>query len=72
MATIHEKLARLETIKQRIESFMIQRGDMKSDVAMALGRELGYAANEVAAELGYELIAPIKNNRDFMRPDPAS
>jgi hypothetical protein len=72
MATIEEKLARLDTIRQRVESFVTQRGDMGSDAAITLGRELGDAANDLAVELGYKLITPIKNKRDFMRPDPAS
>jgi hypothetical protein len=72
MATIQEKLAHLDTIKQRVESFVQQGGDLKSASAVPLGVEFVNAFSDVAIELGYQPFKPTKNNRDFMRPDPAS
>jgi hypothetical protein len=72
MATIEEKLARLDTMRQSIVSFVLQGGDLKSRDAAPLGVEFIDAFNDVAIELGYQPVKPIKNNRDFMRPDPAS
>jgi hypothetical protein len=72
MATVQEKLTHLETVKQRVESFVAQGGDLKSRDATPLGLEFVYACNDVAVEMGYELVKTVKNNRDFMRPDPAS
>jgi len=72
MATIEEKLARLEASKQSVASFVLQGGDLKSADAVPLGVEFVNASSDVAKELGYDLLRPTRNNRDFMRPDPAS
>jgi hypothetical protein len=59
-AATQQKLARLERARKRIEEFVEQGGDIKSDEAAPLGMELVLAANEVGKTLGYEILKPIE------------
>jgi hypothetical protein len=59
MATIEEKLTRLDTIRQRVESFVLQGGDLTSAGAAPLGEEFVNAFSDMAKELGYDLLKEI-------------
>ena len=59
MATLNEKLARLEAVKERVEAAVAQGLDLKSPEAVPLGMEFIYAANDVAEELGHGFIKPL-------------
>ncbi len=71
MATLQKKTERLRLAKERAEAFIAAGGDMKSPEAVPLGMELALAANEVAKDLGYNILSE-KRAADFIRPDPAS
>jgi hypothetical protein len=73
MATIQEKLARLEDIKTRIEVMVASGVDLNSPQAVPLGVEFIKAFDELAQEFGHKILVPLdKKKADFIRPDPAT
>lgn len=72
MATIHEKILRLEKATADLQSLLDSGVDPKSKEAAPLGLELIHAADEVGKELGYQILKPIDKKSDFIHPDPAS
>jgi hypothetical protein len=72
MATLKEKSAHLEEVKQRVDEFIARDGDLKSKDAAPLGLEFVNACDAVAREFGYDILKPIKRQADFIRPDPSS
>lgn len=71
MATIQEKCERLDKARKAAEQFVSAHGDMKSAEGIALGKELAYAAADVAQELGFDILTD-RPKADFIRRDPAS
>jgi hypothetical protein len=59
MATLQEKLARLDAAKAEVESLVAAGVDLESKAAAPAGLELVYAFDEVAQELGYKILKPL-------------
>ena len=72
MATIQEKMARLEAAKQKVEAIVATGGDLKSAAAIPTGLEFVNAFADIARDFGYEILKPLKKPADFIRLDPAS
>jgi hypothetical protein len=71
MPTLNEKLARLEEMNRKAQAYLAAGGDPKSDEAVPIWIEYAEASNEVAKEIGYEFLKPIKKRQsDFIGPDP--
>lgn len=73
MATIQEKLARLENIKARIEMLVASGIELNSPEAVPIGVEFITAFDDLAQEFGHKILVPLeKSKADFIRPDPAT
>lgn len=64
MATLREKLIRLEQVRARVEAAVEAGLDLKSPEAVPIGMEFIRAANDVAEELGHGFIKPIEDKKD--------
>ena len=58
-AAIHQKAARLEAARTKLQQFMDGGGNLKSPEAAPLGVEFLHAYDDLAREFGYEILKPI-------------
>lgn len=58
---IREKTLRLDSVRAKVQAYVDQGGDLKSQEAVPLGMELLRAADDLAQELGYKKAVPKEN-----------
>lgn len=59
MSAIQEKMHQLEAAKRKVDVFLEQNGDLKSQAAVLVGLEFVHAFDAVAREFGYEVVRPL-------------
>jgi hypothetical protein len=69
LANVHEKLAWLDAIRQRVQQFVNEGGDLKSADAAPLAMALFHAINDLTNEFGVQPAKPIPNNPKPIKPD---
>lgn len=62
MASIREKLKRLENTVQKADDFVAAGGDTKSPAAASVWMNLMGAFERVAEQFGYEIPKPVKKD----------
>jgi hypothetical protein len=69
LANVQEKLAWLDAIRQRVQRFVNEGGDLKSADAAPLAMALFHAINDLTNEFGVQPAKPIPNNPKPIKPD---
>jgi hypothetical protein len=69
LANIQEKLAWLDAIRQRVQQFVNEGGDLKSADAAPLAMALFHAINDLTNEFGVQPAKPASNNPKPIKPD---
>lgn len=72
MATVMEKMTRVDSSTKKLNAFIIAGGDLRSPDGAALSVEAVEAFADLAREAGYEILKPMKKKADFIRPDPSA
>jgi hypothetical protein len=69
LANVQEKLAWLDAIRQRVQQFVNEGGDLKSADAAPLAMALFHAINDLTNEFGIQPAKPLPNNPKPVKPD---
>jgi hypothetical protein len=72
LATLQEKLAWLDAIRQRVQQFVNEGGDLKSAEAAPLAMALFHAINDLTSEFGFRPSKSASNNPKPIKPDITS
>jgi hypothetical protein len=72
LANVQEKLAWLDAIRQRVQQFVNEGGDLKSVEAAPLAMALFHAINDLTNEFGIQPAKPIPDNPKPVKPDITS
>jgi hypothetical protein len=69
LANVQEKLAWLDAIRQRVQQFVNEGGDLKSADAAPLAMALFHAINDLTNEFGIQPVKPNPNTPKPVKPD---
>ena len=72
MSTVQEKLAWLDAVRRKVQIFVDDGGDLKSEEAAQLGMTLFLAVNDLKREFGVRTTKTFIDFRDTLPPDPTS
>ena len=72
MSTVQEKLDWLDAVRRKVQKFMDDGGDLKSEESDQLGMTLYLAVNDLKKELGLQTVRPFNGAQDPLPPDPTS
>jgi hypothetical protein len=72
VSTVQEKLDWLDAVRRRVQRFLDEGGDLKSEDADQLGMTLYLAVNDLKKELGIQTAKPLYGSPDALPPDPTS
>ena len=68
MATVQEKLAWLDAVRQRVQQFIHEGGDPKSADAAPLAMALFHAINDLTSEFGVQPAKTFPNRLISIKP----
>ena len=72
MSTLQEKLAWLDAVRRKVQRFVDEGGDLKSEDAAQLGITLYLAVNDLKREFGIQSAKSFNGHQDTFPPDPTS
>jgi hypothetical protein len=72
VSTVQEKLDWLDAVRRKVQRFVDEGGDLKSEEADQLGMTLYLAVNGLKKELGIQTMKPFNDSQDPLPPDPTS
>ena len=72
MSTVQEKLDWLDAVRRKVQKFVDDGGDLKSEEADQLGMTLYLAVTDLKKELGMQTAKPFNGAPDRLPPDPTS
>jgi len=72
VSTVQEKLDWLDAVRRKVQKFVDDGGDLKSEEADQLGMTLYLAVNDLKKELGIQTAKPFNGSHNPLPPDPTS
>ena len=72
MSAVQEKLAWLDAVRRKVQKFVDEAGDLKSEEAAQLGMTLFLAANDLKREFSIQTMKTFNGFQDTLPPDPTS
>jgi hypothetical protein len=72
VSTVQEKLAWLDAVRRKVQRFVDEGGDLKSEEAAQLGITLYLAVIDLKREFGIQTAKSFDGRQDTLPPDPTS
>jgi hypothetical protein len=72
VSTVQEKLAWLDAVRRKVQRFVDEGGDLRSEEAAQLGITLYLAVIDLKREFGIQAATSFNGQQDTLPPDPTS